>query len=112
MEGSGEDEIVIGVQLVEAVAEVAVVDETAGLVDDDEGQDTPIIRSMGELAAGLVWFGFVSFLPSSSVHARIQPSRTYIVWSSMERSCQSFLCFVALSLWGAKEKRLMKDVTT
>ena len=42
MEGSGEDEVVVGVQLVKAVAEVAVVDQTAGLVDDDEGQDTPI----------------------------------------------------------------------
>ena len=42
MECAGEDEVVVGAELVEAVlSEGAVVDEAAGLVDDDEGVDGP-----------------------------------------------------------------------
>ena len=42
VKGAGEDEVVIRAQLVEAVLDKgAVVDEPAGLVDDDEGVDGP-----------------------------------------------------------------------
>lgn len=46
MECAGEDEVVVSVKLVEAVlGEGAVVDEAAGLVDDDERVDGPAAGS-------------------------------------------------------------------
>ena len=36
VEGPGEDEVVVDGELVQAVVEVALVDEAAGFVDDDE----------------------------------------------------------------------------
>lgn len=42
MEGSGKDEVVVCTDLVEAVVEVLVVDQATGLVDDDEGKDSPM----------------------------------------------------------------------
>ena len=46
MECTGEDEVVVRAQLVEPVLrEGAVVDEAAGLVDDDEGVDGPVVIS-------------------------------------------------------------------
>lgn len=42
MKGASKDEVVVGADLVEAgVVKVFVVDEAAGLVDDDEGEDGP-----------------------------------------------------------------------
>lgn len=41
MESSREDEVVVYREFVEAVVEVALVDEAAGFVDDDEGIDDP-----------------------------------------------------------------------
>lgn len=42
MECAGEDEVVVCADLAEAAfVEAAVVDETAGFVDDDEGEDGP-----------------------------------------------------------------------
>lgn len=41
VEGAGEDEEVVGVELLEARVEVAVVDEAAGFVYDEEGEDDP-----------------------------------------------------------------------
>lgn len=41
MEGTGEDEVIVDVELVEAVGEVALVDQTAGFVDDYESEDYP-----------------------------------------------------------------------
>lgn len=42
MKGAGEDKVVICAELVEgALVEVFVVDQAAGLVDDDEGEDSP-----------------------------------------------------------------------
>ena len=42
MKGAGEDKVVVGGELVEAVVlECAVVDEPAGFVDDDESKDSP-----------------------------------------------------------------------
>lgn len=37
-----EDEIVVGGELAQAGLELALVDETTGLVDDDEGEDGPV----------------------------------------------------------------------
>lgn len=42
MEGSGKDEVVVCADLVEAVVKVLVVDQATGLVDDDEGKDSPM----------------------------------------------------------------------
>lgn len=36
---TGEDEVVVAVELLEAGGEGAVVDEAAGFVDDEEGED-------------------------------------------------------------------------
>ena len=41
VEGSGEDEIVVAVELLQAGCERSVVDEAAGFVDDEEGEDDP-----------------------------------------------------------------------
>lgn len=41
MKGTGEDQVVVGRELAEAGLEFALVDETAGLVDDNEGEDGP-----------------------------------------------------------------------
>ncbi len=42
MESAGEDEVVIRAQLVQAsLVECSVEDEAAGLVDDDEREDSP-----------------------------------------------------------------------
>ena len=35
------DEIVVCANLIEAIVEVLVVDQAAGLIDDDEGEDSP-----------------------------------------------------------------------
>ena len=37
-----EDEIVVGGELAQAGLELALVDETTGLVDDDQGEDGPV----------------------------------------------------------------------
>lgn len=42
MKCSSEDQVVICVELVEAIAKGAVVDEAASLVDDNESQYTPM----------------------------------------------------------------------
>jgi hypothetical protein len=41
MEGAGDDEIVVHFKLAEAGVELAVVDEAAGLGDDEEREDNP-----------------------------------------------------------------------
>jgi len=41
VEGAGEDQRVVAVELVEAGGEGAVVDEAAGFVNDEEGEDDP-----------------------------------------------------------------------
>ena len=56
VESSGEDEGVVGGEVLEAWGEGAVVDEAAGFVDYEEGEDDPV--------GGLVnrserWVGFV-----------------------------------------------------
>lgn len=45
VKGAGEDEVVVCADLVEgALVKGLVVDQTAGLVDDDEGEDSPASR--------------------------------------------------------------------
>lgn len=41
VEGAGKDEVVVYGEFVEAFVEVALVDEAAGFVDDDQGVDDP-----------------------------------------------------------------------
>lgn len=41
VKGAGEDEIVVGVELLESRRKVAVVDESTGLVDDEQCEDDP-----------------------------------------------------------------------
>jgi hypothetical protein len=42
VKGTSKDEIIVCADLVQAVLEVSVIDQAAGLVDDDEGEDGPI----------------------------------------------------------------------
>ena len=42
VKGAGKDKVVVYGELVEAVVEVAVVDEAAGFVDDYQGEDDPL----------------------------------------------------------------------
>lgn len=42
VEGSGEDEGVVGGEVLEAGGEGAVVDQAAGFVDYEEGEDDPV----------------------------------------------------------------------
>ena len=42
VKSTSEDEIIVCADLVQAVLEVLVVDQAAGLVDDDECEDGPI----------------------------------------------------------------------
>ena len=42
VEGAGEDEVIVAVELLQAGGEGAVVDEAAGFVDDEEGEDDPV----------------------------------------------------------------------
>lgn len=41
VKGTGEDEVVVGRELAQAGLELALVDQPAGLVDNDEGKDGP-----------------------------------------------------------------------
>ena len=41
---AGQNEIVVGVELLEARRKVAVVDEPSGLVDDEQSEDDPAVR--------------------------------------------------------------------
>lgn len=55
VEGSGEDQGVVGAEVLEAGGEGAVVDEAAGFVDYEEGEDDPGF-GVGELVLGdVVW---------------------------------------------------------
>ena len=42
VEGAGEDEVIVAVEFLQAGGEGAVVDEAAGFVDDQEGEDDPV----------------------------------------------------------------------
>jgi hypothetical protein len=42
VECSCEDEEIVGADLVQTIVEVLVVDQAAGLVDDDESEDDPV----------------------------------------------------------------------
>jgi hypothetical protein len=42
VKGTGEGEVVVAGELAHAGVEFAVVDETAGLVDYEEGEDNPV----------------------------------------------------------------------
>ena len=44
VKGTGQNEIVVGVELLEARRKVAVVDESSGLVDDEQSEDDPAVR--------------------------------------------------------------------
>jgi len=57
VEGAGEDEQVVGTELVEAGVEIAVVDQAAGFVDDEEGEDDPggFLVMLLLLMKGRVW---------------------------------------------------------
>lgn len=44
VKGTGQNEIVVGVELLEARRKVAVVDESTGLVDDEQSEDDPAMR--------------------------------------------------------------------
>ena len=55
VEGPREDEVVVDGELVQPVVEVALVDETASFVDDDEGVDDPGGGRSEEGHAGWVW---------------------------------------------------------
>lgn len=46
VKGTGEDEVVVAIELLETGCEGAVVDEAAGFVDDQEGKDDPGFISM------------------------------------------------------------------
>jgi len=41
VKGTGQNEIVVGIELLEARRKVAVVDESTGLVDDKQSKDDP-----------------------------------------------------------------------
>jgi len=41
MKGAGESEVVVAGELAHALVELAVVDEAAGFVDDEEREDDP-----------------------------------------------------------------------
>lgn len=54
VECAREDEVVVGAQVVESLLDkVAVVDQPAGLVDDDEGVHGPEGSSAGQVPTGL-----------------------------------------------------------
>lgn len=42
MKSPGEDEVVVYREFVETFSEVALVDQSTGFVDDDEGVDDPV----------------------------------------------------------------------
>jgi hypothetical protein len=42
VEGTGEDEVVVGRELAQAGLELALVDQTTSLVDDDKREDSPM----------------------------------------------------------------------
>jgi hypothetical protein len=44
VKGAGQDEIVVGIELLEARRKVAVVDESTSLVDDQQSEDDPAVR--------------------------------------------------------------------
>ena len=47
VECTSEDEVVVAVELLQAWCEGAVVDEAAGFVDDEEGEDDPRLNQYG-----------------------------------------------------------------
>lgn len=46
MEGPGQHQVVVGAEPMEALGEVALVDQPAGLVNDDERKDNPAARQL------------------------------------------------------------------
>jgi hypothetical protein len=46
VKGTGQNEIVVGIELLKARRKVAVVDESTGLVDDEQSEDDPAVRML------------------------------------------------------------------
>lgn len=69
VKGAGEDEIVVGVELLESWRKVAVVDESTGLVDDEQCEDDPGKRR---------WSAMLHVLSSSSIclHGELRATTT------------------------------------
>lgn len=69
VKGAGEDEIVVGVELLESWRKVAVVDESTGLVDDEQCEDDPGKRR---------WSALLHVLSSSSIclHGELRATTT------------------------------------
>lgn len=69
VKGAGEDEIVVGVELLESRRKVAVVDESTGLVDDEQCEDDPGKRR---------WSAMLHVLSSSSIclHGELRATTT------------------------------------
>lgn len=53
VKGAGQDEVVVGAQLLQTRSEVSVEDEPAGLVDDEKSEDDPVSLCQ-RMARGLV----------------------------------------------------------
>lgn len=45
MKGASQDKKIIDGDLVKSIVEVTVINQTTGLVDDDEGEDDPVVLS-------------------------------------------------------------------
>ena len=56
VKGAGEDEIVVGVELLESRRKVAVVDESTGLVDDEQSEDDPAVSMLAMISRALELF--------------------------------------------------------
>lgn len=56
MERSRKDKEVVGADLVQTIVEVLVVDQAAGLVDDDESEDDPVREQDTMSPWTFVWF--------------------------------------------------------
>ena len=57
VEGASQDEVVVRVELLEARREIAVVDESAGFVDDEQGKDDPAMAMSVDAHVNLIVWG-------------------------------------------------------
>ena len=46
VEGASQDEVVVRVELLQTRSEVAIVDESAGFVDDEQREDDPAMATL------------------------------------------------------------------
>lgn len=65
VKGAGQDEVVVGVELLQARRKVAVVDEAAGLVDDEQRKHDP--TALSSVARRELWGGGIASLHDESL---------------------------------------------